>query len=675
MAADTLWLDYEAMSGCSLEDRGIHNYVLDPTTKHICAAWAVNKEPAQLWIPGQPIPKDFASHIRRGRRVAAHNAVTERLLTNFVGRRLYGMPLMTIEQMMCTMVRCGYTALPLSLEMAAKVLGLPIQKDMEGAKALRIIMKPIAVDNITGKMTFATPQSHPKEFAKVYAYCKTDLDTMRAVVPHTRALSKFERKVYVIDQRINDRGVKLDMVNVRIMKRLAKKENLRLNSEMQPICGLNHTQRDKLVKWIDSRGVKCTTLKKNALITMLASNSLPADVRRALEIRQEAAKSSVAKLDAMILRAGPGDRARGCLQMGGAVSTFRWSGRAVQTQNLPRPVLTPYMISSILEWVKTRKSEDDMETLETIRMIWGRPMSVFSDCLRGLLIPTEGNVLIGPDLVSIESLVAAWLVGDDEKVKFMAAGGDVYKVVARFILGLSPFRGWARAMEDDTPVSKLQRQIYGKVPELSLGYEGGWRQNPPGAIAKFCEAGGFPFPGEREARRWQTLWRKYHPHHVRYWKDISRAALQAVYRPGQRATIGPEGRRVTFVVEGNRLECHLPSGSVLCYPFPRVTQTRFGPSVTYMKAKGKFWYRNGYYGGHGLENVTQRVARDLLAWGMVNLEAMKFKIVTHSHDEAVVDTKRRDAEAEIVKIFNQRPEWAATLPYTSSAFTALRYQK
>lgn len=666
---DTLWTDYEAMSGCALDDRGIHNYVLHPTTKFICAAWAINKEPAQLWVPGQPVPKDFANHIRKGRRVAAHNAVTERLLTNFVGRRLYGMPPMTIEQMMCTMVRCGHTALPLSLEMAAKVLGVPFQKDMEGAKALRVIMKPITVDNITGEMTFATPQTHPKEFERVYSYCKTDLDTMRAVTRHTRPLSKFERKVYVIDQRINDRGVNLDMVNVRIMKRLAKKETIRLNSEMQPICGLNHTQRDKLVKWINSRGVEAKSLKKTTLVTMLALPELPADVRRALEIRQEAAKSSVAKLDAMILRAGPDGRARGCLQMGGAVSTFRWSGRAVQTQNLPRPVLTPYMISSILEWVKTCKPEDDIETLETIRMIWGRPMSVFSDCLRGLLIPSKGNVLIGPDLVSIESLVSAWLVGDDAKVKFMAAGGDVYKVVARFILGLTAFRGWDN-VDESVPVTKLQRQVQGKVPELSCGYQGGYK-----AVAKFCEAGGVPYPGDREAKQWVKTWRRYHPHHVAYWRAINQAAIRAVLSPGRLFALGPEGRRVDFVMEGPHLTCSLPSGSVLCYPFARVGNGDFGPSVSYMKAKGKMWYRNHYYGGHGLENVTQRVARDLLAWGMVNLEAMLFKIVTHSHDEAVVDTKQRNAEAGIVRIFNRRPDWAATLPYTSSAFTAMRYQK
>lgn len=666
---DILWTDYEAQSGCSLTDRGIHNYAKHPTTRLISVAYAFNKEPVQLWVPGQPFPKDFNTHVRKGRRVAAWNAVTERLLTNFVGKRLYGMEPMTIEQMMCCMVRAGHTALPLALEMAAKAVGAPIQKDMDGAKALKIIMKPVSVDPITGAMVFATPETHPREFAAVYKYNMTDVDAMREVTKHTRPLSRFERKVYVIDQKINDRGVELDMVAVKILKRLAKKETIRLNSEMQAICGLNHTQTQKLKAWLMLRGVKVASLNKNALARLLALPTLPKSVRRALEIRQEAAKSSVAKLDAMILRAGPDNRARGCLQMGGAVSTFRWSGRAVQTQNLPRPVLTPYMINSILEWIKTCKPEDDMETLETIRMIWGRPMSVFSDCLRGLLISSKGNVLVGPDLVSIESLVSAWLVGDDAKVKFAAGGGDVYKVVARLILGLTAFKGWDK-VDESVPVTKLQRQNQGKVPELSCGYQGGHK-----AVAKFCETGGTVYPGDAEAKRWVQTWRRYHPHHVAYWKAINQAAIRAVMSPGRVFALGPEGRRVSLVMDGPHLTCSLPSGSVLCYPFARVEHGKFGPSVSYMKAKGKMWYRNHYYGGHGLENVTQRVARDLLAWGMVNLEAMGFKIVTHSHDEAVVDTKRRKAEAKIVKIFNRRPDWAATLPYTSSAFTATRYQK
>lgn len=668
---DILWLDYEAMSACDLEDYGLHNYVEHPTTRLICAAGAFNKERGQLWVPGQPFPKDWVAHIRKGRTVAAHNAVAERLFTNVVLPRHLGKaaPVVTIEQMECIMVRCGYTALPLSLEMAAKAVGAEHQKDMEGAKALKTIMKPIAVDLVTGAPTFATPQSHPKEFKKVYSYCLTDLDTMRGVARHTRRLSKLERKVYVIDQKINDRGVRLDIPAVRILKRLAKKEKNRLNGEMQDICGLNHTQDKKLKAWFLLRGVPVKSLKKHAVIAWLADPKLPKSVRRALEIRQEASKSSVAKLDAMILRAGTGDRARGCLQMGGAVSTFRWSGRAVQTQNLPRPILTPYTINSILNWIKATKPQDDMETLETIRMIWGRPMSVFSDCLRGLLIPSEGNVLIGPDLVSIESLVSAWLVGDDAKLKFMAGGGDVYKVVARFILGLTAFKGWDN-VDESIAVSKIQRQVQGKVPELSCGYQGGYK-----AVFKFCETGGVPYPGDAEATRWVKTWRRFHPHHVAYWKAINRAAVQAVFSPGRTFSLGPEGRRVHFVMDGPHLTCSLPSGSVLCYPFARVSEGKYGPSVSYMKAKGKMWYRNHYYGGHGLENVTQRVARDLLAWGMVNLEAMGFKIVTHSHDEAVVDTKRRKAEEQIVKIFNQRPEWAATLPYASSAFTAMRYQK
>jgi DNA polymerase len=668
--SDVLWIDYEAQSDVKIKAAGIYKYSRSPHTRLICASLAMNKEPARHWNPRLPFPEDVARHIRRGGKVRAHNAVTERLLTNHVGHRLYGIPKMTIEQMECTMVRCGATALPLALEMAAVALKLPVRKDMEKQKSMKKIWAPLSIDPITGEPVFATPETHPKEFQDTYDYNLTDLEVMREVTRYTKKLSPFERKVYIIDQKINDRGVLIDMENVKVLKRLAAKEKTRLNEELAPLCGLKASQNVKLVAWIREQGVPCKSLNKHAVARLLADVFLPDRVRRVIEIRQEAAKASLAKLPAMERRCESDNRARGCFQMMGAVSTGRWAHRDPQFGNIPRPALTPWMIERILEWAKTCKPQDDMETLDTIRTIWGRPMSVFSDCLRGLLIPAPGKVLIGPDLVSIESLVSAWLVGDDDKVKFMAGGGKVYEAVARLILGLAPFRGWT---DDGPPVTKLQRQLYGKVPELACGYQGG--PKPEGAVGKFCEAAGVPYPGIKEAKRWVDVWREYHPHHVAYWTAINRAAIQAVLEPGTRPEIGPPGRRVAFYMEGRFLRCHLPSGSVLSYPYPRVESGKFGPVMTYMKAKGKMWFRNHYFGGHGLENVVQRVSRDLLAWAMVNLEAAGFRVITHSHDEGVVETARRSARAKISEIFGQRPDWAATLPYTSSDFMALRYQK
>jgi hypothetical protein len=249
----------------------------------------------------------------------------------------------------------------------------------------------------------------------------------------------------------------------------------------------------------------------------------------------------------------------------------------------------------------------------------------------------------------------------------------VYKEIARLILGLAPFRGWA--LDEGVPVTKLQRQLFGKVPELACGYQGGHGEE--GAVGKFCVASRVPYPGEDEAKRWVDVWRRYHPYHVQYWHDIQERAVEAVLNPGSVQALGPVHRRVKFKMDGRFLLCRLPSDSVLCYPFPRVEQPKrhFPPTVTYMKSKDRQWYRNSYFGGHGLENVTQRIARDLLAFGMLSLRAKGLLPVNHAHDEAVVETDQLDAGPEVSRIFSERPAWAADLPYRASEFTARRYRK
>lgn len=667
---DILWIDLETYSECDL-DRGNYHYAKHPSTEWLFMAWAFNDEPVQLWQHGEPFPQRVNDHILAGGEVWAHNAIFERLLIWYCGARLYGVAKPKIEQMVCTLLQAANMALPLSLENAAIALCLEERKDMDKRKSMLLISKPLKYVN--GKAVRATPETHPEDFRKCGEYCVGDVEVERAIAKRVKRLSAFESLVYIMDQEINDKGVKVDIPLVHTMKRLAAKETERLNTELEPLCGLRHTQTVKLADWVRGHGIEVPGLDKYSLDRLLSRPDLPENVRRVLLIRQEAAKSSVAKLQAMLDRCEDDGRARGLFQMGGAVSTLRWAHRAIQTGNMPRPELPPEIIEEILEWLTHVAPEDDELTLETIRMLWGRPMSVFSDCLRGLLIADEGKVLIAPDLVSIESLCAAWLVGDDAKAAFMGAGGDVYKEVARLILGLAPFRGWA--LDEGVPVTKQQRQMYGKVPELAFGYQGGYKED--GAVGNFCIQNRVAYPGEDEAKRWQTVWREYHPFHVAYWDAITDKAVEAVLNPGSIQALGPTNRRVKFKLTGDFLLCHLPSGSVLCYPFPRVEQPKrhFKPSVTYMKSKDRQWYRNSYFGGHGLENVTQRIARDLLAFGMLSLRANGFLPVNHSHDEAVVETEHHNAEERVCAIFSQRPGWAATLPYRASAFTAKRYRK
>jgi len=675
---DIWYIDAETRSACDLKKRGQYHYMAHPSTDVLCLALAKNDEEPFLWLPelhkpalgmrmvyGPPLP-EFVHHVKAGGEVWAHNAIFERLLFRHVMPR-YGFPQLAIEQMVCTQILCANMALPMSLENAAAALQLPERKDMEKRKDMVYICKPIGVDPCMGEPLWATPESHPQRFANTYAYCLGDVRVERMIAKEVKALSAFRRKVYIMDQRINDRGMRIDVPAVTILKRLAKIEQDRLNNELRPLCGTTFSQVGKIGEWVKTFGIKVPSLDKHDLADLLALPDLPAEVRKALLIRQEAAKSSVAKLEAMLQRVQEDGRARGCFQMGGAVSTFRWSGRAIQSQNMPRPELPADLIETILDWISRQKEGDDLETLDAIRTLWGRPMSVFSDCLRGLIVPTPGHVLLGPDLVSIEALVSAWLVGDDKKVAFMAAGGDVYKVAARRILGLGP----------DDPVTKVQRQK-GKVSELSSGYQGG-----KGAVSKMCIQQGLPYPGDTEALRWRDIWREAHPEYVEYWAQVNERAIEAVKNPGHPYSLGPdEARRVTFLFRGKFLRCKTPSGEVLSYPYPKVERGKFGhPAVTYMKSKDRRWFRNHYYGGHGLENITQHDAMMLLAHGMLNLEEEGYPVVTHAHDEGVPEVPILDPEAsraretEVMALFTRRPEWASTLPYSASIFTAGRYRK
>lgn len=703
---DIWYIDAETRSACELPTRkrkklapaGNYNYMVHPTTDANCLALAHNDEKPVLWLPGNReygdivqelivrgvevyvgsdkpgsfcldvvLGQDFTKQERS--EVWAHNAVFERLLFQHVMGR-HGFPSLTIEQMVCTQVLCANMALPMSLENAAAALQLEERKDMEKRKDMLFFSKPRSYNPVTGEPIFPRPIDFPERFVNMCLYCIGDVVVERLIAKQVKALTPFQRRVYVIDQRINDRGMLIDLPAVKVMKRLAEKEQDRLNRELKPLCGTTFSQVEKIGDWIKSKGIPVPSLTKHDLSDLLAVPNLPADVRRVLEIRREAAKSSVAKLDAMLRGVCADGRVRGCFQMGGAVSTFRWSGRIVQTQNMPRPELSAEVIETILDWLGQQRLDttaDEDYVLDVIRAIWGHPMSVFSDCLRGLIVAKPGHILLGPDLVSIESFMSAWLVGDDTKVQFMANGGQQYEKIARLIHNLPP----------DAPVPKPMRQK-GKVAELALGYQGG-----KGAISKMALLNGLQYPGDAEAERWRDVWREAHPHHVAYWAQINDRAIEAVLNPGTKYSLGPEGRRVTFVVRGRWLFCLCPSQSVLCYPYPKIGTGKFGgDAVTYMKAKDKRWFRNHYYGGHGLENVTQHEAMMLAAEGLLNLEEEDFPVVQHAHDEGVPevpdpgnDKARDDLMHAAMRAFSRPPEWAKTLPYTSSAFWARRYRK
>ncbi|KWT72395.1 hypothetical protein APY04_0189 [Hyphomicrobium sulfonivorans] len=536
-----------------------------------------------LWKPGEPVPADLAEHIAAGRPVIAHNLPFEFNVHEFVlcsGR--YGdWPRLTLEQCDDTMARARAMSLPGGLDDCASALRLAHSKDKEGH---RIMMK-LARPRTRNPLTFYTPETAPDDFARMYEYCKTDVIVERELHKVLPPLIPEEREVWLLDQVINLRGVRLDMPNVMRALELLASEKAELSARVYKLTGgaSTATQRDALLAWLQSAGVNLQSLTKDQVAKALADPALNDTVAKVvLEVRREAAKGSTAKLTAMLNSVCPDDRARGLLQYHGA-STARWAGRRIQTQNMPRPAkaFKPADAEHTIELLKYRGAG------RAIRSEYGSVMDALSWSLRSFITARPGCRLVSADFANIEGRVLAWLAGEEWKLdafrRFDAKEGhDLYKLAYGKSFGVAP--------ED---VNDDQRQI-GKVQELALGYQGGIGSIismganygvVPDQIAEAVKAAtpydvwestakrlpalGTRFRAGLEPDVWTGLrivvdgWRAAHPGVVAFWAEAQKAAIAAVEYPGQVFTVG----KLRYRKEGDFLKCKLPSGRCIHYPF------------------------------------------------------------------------------------------------------------
>jgi len=639
-----LYLDCETFSEVPIS-QGTHRYA--EGVEILLLSWAVGDSPVQ--VGGADMLGVIGNLVGMAERVVIHNSRFDRTVLSACGLDI------PVAKIWDTMAQARTVGLPGALGTLCDVLGVPTDKakDKAGKQLIQLFCKPRPA---TSKLRRADKTTHPEEWARFSAYAGSDIEAMREVykrLPQWNYLG-FERKLWELDQRINDRGFAIDLDLACAAIEAVDKEQLRLRKRVNAMTDGEveaATQRDAMLKYLLGQyGVELPDMQKGTLERRVDDPELPLAVRELLAIRLEASGTSTAKYKKLIDCTSTDGRLRGGLEFCGAARTGRWSGRLFQPQNLPRPKHKPAAIEESIAALKAGCAD----------LLFDDVIARASSSIRGAIIPGEGCKLVAADLSNIEGRVLAWLA--DERWKLAAfrsydvgTGPDLYLVTAGEILGKKP--------ED---VTKDERQSTGKVPELACGYQGA-----VGAFSSMARLYGLDLP-EEQVLAIVKAWRKRNSNIVRLWYDLEREAKGAIDNPGVTVSLG----RLKLRRDGSWLRIGLPSGRCLCYPSPRIGDDG---RLTYMGVNQytRKWERIDTYGGKLVENVTQAVARDVLADAMPRAEAAGFRIVLTVHDELVTEAPavREGAKHELEQILSTNPLWAASLPLSAEGFEAFRYGK
>ena len=416
-------IDFETRSAVDLRKTGVYIYADDDSTDIWCMAYAFDDEEPKLWTPADPIDVRLEDYIVEGGKLRAWNANFERVIWNKIMVPRYKWPRTRSSQWHCTMAQASAMGLPRALGQAADVLGVEQQKDKTGQGLMLRMARPRKT-KADGTHTW---WNTPDKMQALFDYCLQDVRTEVSVAERLIEMDEQERQVFLLDQRVNDRGVMLDrdlLERVRVLADTSKED---IDAEIARLTKGQVTGATKgvdLVKWLNAYGISTKSVDKQHVTRMLDLPNLHPVIRKVLMLRQDGAKSSTAKLDSMESAAGADDRMRGLLVYHGA-ATGRWSGKLVQPQNFPRPSRSQDELNEIIAKLKGSQPVVDH----------GAGTLIASDLLRSMLIAKPGHRLLFADYAAIEARVLAWLAGETELVKTFAAGGDVYKVMAKDIYG------------------------------------------------------------------------------------------------------------------------------------------------------------------------------------------------------------------------------------------------
>jgi len=684
----TLYLDLETYSETPIT-RGTHVYAAN--AEILLAAWAWDDAPVQvldLTLPNTRHDGIAQALLDPNVEVVIHNSHFDRTVI----RHVWGTDIPT-KRIHDTMVQAMAHSLPGGLGMLCEVMGLPADKakDKDGKKLINLFCKPLPANR---KLRRATRETHPAEWERFKAYAASDIEAMREVKKRMPTLNftPAERELWQLDQRINDRGVAIDLklVDSAIDAIYTARHELADRTRALTEGSVSSTTLNEVFRLhlFEAFGIDLPDLQMATLEKALASTDLNPAMRELLLIRLQASSTSTAKY--RVLRNGTSldGRLRGLLQFCGAIRTGRCAGRLFQPQNLPRPTLKQKAIDAGIEALRAGCAHLTTDNV----------MELVSSAIRSCIVSPPGKKLVVADLSNIEGRVQSWLANEEWKLQAFRdfdakTGPDLYKLAYSKSFGIAP-----EAVTDD------QRQV-GKVQELALGYEGG-----VGAFATFAGAYGINldhlsnkvlldapealvakaddfllwFKKEKRSRYGlsddafvacdvlKRMWRDAHPNIAGYWRKLKDVAARAIANRGN--TINELGLRVRSTKSW--LVVEMPSGRSLCYPSPKIDEDG---ALSYMGIDQytRKWTRIHTHGGKLFENLCQAVARDIMAANMPAIEAAGYQIVLSVHDELVTeapDEPQYNAE-HLSRLLAANPSWAPDIPLAAAGFEGYRYRK
>lgn len=682
-----LHLDYESRSVVDLIAAGLHAYARDRTTRVLMAAWAIDDEPVQLWLPHRspkapPILRDAMRDPAVEKwawNVGFEAAITEHTLgfkaTNWRD----------------TMVMALYASLPGSLALAGAALRLPAEdlKDPEGKRLIRLFSMPRKPTEVNPSL-FNDWGSHPEDFDKFGRYCIRDVHTERTIYHKLEGIAPpaSEWRLWELDQEINHRGVPVDLQFVEAAIEMANAERETLMRKLRQITGLaNPKTQSAFLKWAQAHGYPYGDLRKATVERAIREEAVPPDLVQVMQMRGLVTKTSTAKFDSIIEKTKSG-RIYNMLQFYGASRTGRWGGRDPQPQNLPRPDgRIEGNEERVTEMVRNRE-------IEAITDEFGAVIPVVSSLVRSSFRARDGHRFFAADLNAIENRVLGWLF-------------DCQSILDVFRQNRCPYLSFAVSMykqpyeellhEYKALKIKAKRQN-AKPAVLGGGYMlggGDEVENQNGDIVKtglwgYAEAMGVKMTRE-EAHAAVRVFREAYPEVVQGWRNLKEAAFDCV-RDRTTIRVGP----VVFKGEKGLMRVRLPSGRVLHYLYPRIEdvkrvfkntlpdgtvqfEPRWVPSLSYegVDQKTKKWGRTHTHGGKLTENLVQAIARDVLAVGLMRAKRKGFDIVLHVHDEIVceVPNSSKLTIGDLCEAMAAPISWAPDLPLAAEGHISMIYKK